>query len=244
MNTGATAAAVICENVCVAFNGQDVVSNVHLRIDIGTFLPFVGGNGAGKTTLLRAILGLQKLRQGRIQTFCGSNPIGYVPQQRVIDPLLPMSMRQLVTMGIYNELGWHRRLSPTQQQRLDAVLARLDLDAHADKTFAELSGGMKQKALIARAIVSGAELFVLDEPTSELDAVAENMVLNILLELTQQGKTVMLAHHNMAVLAELAPMVCYMNHGKAQIITLAQLREQNSCCYVNDRRQPQRDAEC
>ncbi|MFW5803383.1 MAG: ATP-binding cassette domain-containing protein, partial [Verrucomicrobiota bacterium] len=102
---------VVCNDLCVGYDGRDVVRSVCLEIYAGTFLPFVGANGAGKTTLLRTILGLLKPTGGRLRTDFGARPCGYVPQQRVIDPLLPLSTRQIVAMGLHPELGCWRRLS-------------------------------------------------------------------------------------------------------------------------------------
>jgi ABC-type Mn2+/Zn2+ transport system ATPase subunit len=217
--------AVICKQVCIGYDGADVVRNVSLTIESGSFLPVVGLNGAGKTTLLRAILGLLSPRRGSIQADFGGRPAGYVPQQRVIDPMLPLSVRQLVAMGLHGELGFWRRPSSAQRARLDQALQRLDLLPHADKTFAELSGGMKQKTLVARALVSNAEVYIMDEPTSELDAGSEWDVLSTLHQLSQDGKTVLIAHHGLGVIGDLAKQVCLMEHGGARLTPVEEMRQ-------------------
>jgi ABC-type Mn2+/Zn2+ transport system ATPase subunit len=197
-----------------------VLRDLSLEIERGTFLPVVGPNGAGKTTLLRAIVGLVKPIRGRIITPFDRSAPGYVPQQKVIDPLFPVSVRQIITMGLYPELGFWKKPLPEQRDRVNNALARFDLTDHQGKTFAELSGGMKQKVLVARAFVSGAEVFVMDEPTSELDDRSEREVISHLLHLSRsEKKTVLIAHHGLDDLSRMAPVVCFMAHGKATLMS-------------------------
>ena len=209
---------ITCKNVCVAYGRQEVLHRVNLEIPRGVFLPFTGPNGAGKTTLLRAILGLLPLRQGKIDTPFDRRPAGYVPQQKAIDPLYPVSTRQIVEMGLYPERGWLGRITWSQHRAVDEILERLALMEHAEKNFRELSGGMKQKALLARAFVSQAEVFIVDEPTSELDEASEREVLHHLLQLSrEQDKTVLLAHHDLESMATLTDSMCRVRHGNASI---------------------------
>ncbi|MCK4564880.1 MAG: ABC transporter ATP-binding protein [Verrucomicrobia bacterium] len=209
---------ITCKDVCVAYGRQEVLHRVNLEIPRGVFLPFTGPNGAGKTTLLRAILGLLPLRRGKIDTPFDRHPAGYMPQQKVIDPLYPVSTRQIVEMGLYPERGWLRRITAPQRRAVDQTLEQLSLAEHADKNFRELSGGMKQKALLARAFVSKAEVFIVDEPTSELDEASEKEVLHHLLQLSrEQGKTVLVAHHDLGLMATLTDSMCHVRHGNASI---------------------------
>lgn len=212
---------IICENVSISYDGTDVVRDVSLNIEPGTFLPFLGANGAGKSTLLRAILGLVKPCRGRIITPFVHHPAGYVPQQKIIDPLFPVSVRQLVAMGLYPRLGFWKRPGRALQKKIDAALLHFALESHQDKTFAELSGGMRQKALLARAFVSEAQVFVMDEPTSEFDETSEQEVLNHLYALNRdKGKTVLIVHHSLDKMACYASQACFMERGRAQILPI------------------------
>lgn len=216
---------IICDRVSVAYGRQEVIHDACLEVAPGTLLPFVGPNGAGKTTLLRAILGLLPLSGGTIRTPFGRRPAGYVPQQKTIDPLYPVTTRQIVEMGLYPELGWWNRPSMEQRKRVGQALERLGLLAHQHKTFGELSGGMKQKALLARALVSEAEVFVMDEPTSELDEDTEREILAQLIALARdEGKTVLLAHHGLDQAGVLAERVCVVHHGRVRVAALAEAR--------------------
>jgi ABC-type Mn2+/Zn2+ transport system ATPase subunit len=217
---------IVCEHVAVAYGRQEVLHDACLEILPGALLPFVGPNGAGKTTLLRAILGLIAPVRGHIRSPFAVKPAGYVPQQKTIDPLYPVSTRQIVEMGLYPELGWWGRPVPVQRRAVAEALERFDLAAHAAKTFGELSGGMKQKALLARALVSGADVFVMDEPTSELDERSEQEVLAHLVALSRQnGKTVLMAHHGLDQAGALAPIVCVVLHGRVRMAGVQQARQ-------------------
>lgn len=216
---------IVCEHVAVAYGRQEVLHDVCLEIPSGSLLPFVGPNGAGKTTLLRAILGLLRPRRGIIRTPFQVRPPGYVPQQKAIDPLYPVSTRQIVAMGLYPELGWWRRPGPTGRARVDAVLDRFGLLEHGHKAFTELSGGMKQKALLARALVSGAQVLVMDEPTSELDEDSEQAVLGHLVRLCRdEGRTVLFAHHGLDQAGSLAERLCVVTHGNVHLADITQAR--------------------
>jgi len=210
---------IVCERVCIAYGREDVVHDASVEVWAGAFLPFVGPNGAGKTTLLRAILGLLKPRRGRIITPFGLRPPGYVPQEKALDPLFPVSLRQIVAMGLYPELGVWRRPNKRQRERIDEALEEFRLVEHQTKTFSELSGGMRQKALLARAFVSGAEVFIMDEPMSELDEETEAEVLGHLYRLSaENGKTVLIAHHGLDRIADLAPVILMFDHGRTKMV--------------------------
>jgi ABC-type Mn2+/Zn2+ transport system ATPase subunit len=207
------------DHVSVAYGRDEVVHDVCLAIQPGIFLPFVGPNGAGKTTLLRVILGLLKPRKGRITTPFHRCQPGYVPQQKSIDRLYPVSTRQIVAMGLYPRLRWWRPFRRPDKEAVQHVLEQFNLAEHAQKTFGELSGGMRQKTLIARALVGGAEVLIMDEPASELDEQSEKDLLGHLSRLSRdQGKTVLLAHHGLGPIRELAPLLCRVDHGRVSMV--------------------------
>lgn len=210
---------ITIEHLCVAYDRKDILHDISIEITRGLFLPFVGPNGAGKTTLLRAILGLIRPRRGKVRTRLRRSDMGYVPQHRSIDPLYPVTTWQIVMMGLYPELGLWRRPNRGEKQRLNHLMEELELLEHAHKTFGELSGGMKQKALIARALVGNPEVLVVDEPTSELDEKSERETLFKLFSLCKdQGKTVLLAHHGLDMVRGLATEVCLVNHGSVRLV--------------------------
>jgi len=216
---------VRCRGLTIGYGREVVLRGVDLDVPRGAFLPFVGPNGAGKTTLLRAILGLLRPLDGTIETPFDHAPPGYVPQQKAVDPLYPLSAEQIALMGLYPRLGWWRKPSAADRKLLDTIFDQLALTPHRRKTYGELSGGTKQKALIARAFLSGAEVFIMDEPTSELDEPSEIEVLHHLARLSrEEGKTVLLACHALDHVAALAEHACLVNHGRIRLACVSDLR--------------------
>jgi ABC-type Mn2+/Zn2+ transport system ATPase subunit len=213
--------------VSVSYGQEEVLQDVSLEIGRGEFLPFIGANGSGKTTLLRATLGLIKPRKGRIITPFPHSPPGYVPQQRSIDPLYPVSVRQIVAMGLYPQVGVWGRPNSVQKGIVQQALDQFGLADHASRTFSRLSGGMKQKVLIARALVSGAEVFVMDEPSSELDEPTEKELLLLLFRLCKdEGKTVLLAHHGLNMVTGLATRICTVKRRGVHIMSFGEAAAQ------------------
>ena len=211
-----------CRDLTVTLGGQVVLDRVSLSVPAGAFLPLVGPNGAGKTTLLRALLGLAPIRSGRVETPFAGRPPGYVPQQGVIDPLFPVPAREIVAMGFYPRLGWRRRPGRAMRERAEARLAELGLAGMARKTFAQLSGGMRQKVLIARALVGEPRVLMLDEPTAGLDPASQREILAILGRLNQrEGVTVIMAHHGEELLLGLVEEVCLVRERRVQMRRLS-----------------------
>ncbi|MBR4673703.1 MAG: metal ABC transporter ATP-binding protein [Victivallales bacterium] len=208
-----------CRGLALAYGQDTILAHVDLDIMSGWLLPFVGANGAGKSTLFKALLGLLPPRSGEIRRLWGKARPGYVPQQQHIDPIFPVNVRSIVGMGLYPECGFLRLLSREQKERLDTTLSRFGLAEHQKKTFAELSGGLRQKTLIARAVIGNSPIIFLDEPVAGLDAASEEAVLELLIDLCRkQGKTVLIAHHRLEDLSRLSPIVCLVGHGKAEVL--------------------------
>jgi len=207
-----------CHDVTVAYGREVVLEKINLAIPRGVLLPFVGPNGAGKTTLLKACLGLVPHQSGTITCRFGAHPPAYVPQQKQIDPIYPLCVTDWVRQGFFPELGFWNRPTVQQRQRLEAVLARFGLLPHRNKRFSELSGGLRQKTLLARAAVSLADILILDEPTAGLDAQAESDVLALIQVLHREhNKTILWVHHRLDQCAALAPQVCRVEHRGATV---------------------------
>jgi len=200
---------IYCRGLTVAYGRDVVLDRIDLTVPRGALLPFVGPNGAGKTTLLKACLGLMPHQSGEIVCDFGNYPPAYVPQQKQLDPIYPVSVRDIIRMGLYPELGCWGRLDSGQHARVEAVIVRFGLEPHQHKHFGELSGGLRQKTLLARAVVTQAEVLVLDEPTAGLDAASEADLLTLIRSLHErEGKTILWVHHRMDQCAALARQVC------------------------------------
>lgn len=219
------APVIRCRGVTVAYGRDIVLDRIDLTVPRGALLPFVGPNGAGKTTLLKACLGLILHQAGEISCDFGSRPPAYVPQQKQLDPIYPVSVDDLVCMGLYPERGPWRRPDADQRGRLARAIARFGLEPHRRKQFGELSGGLRQKTLLARAVVSQAEVLVLDEPTAGLDAASEADLLELLRTLSaEEGKTVLWVHHRMDQCAALARQVCRVDKHGVRLVDAAEVR--------------------
>ena len=208
-----------CRGLSLGYGQDTILEDVDLDIKAGWLLPFVGGNGAGKSTMFKALLGLLPARRGEIRRLWGKGRPGYVPQQQHLDSIFPVTVRKIVEMGLYPECGFLCWLSRVQKERLESTLERFGLTEHQEKTFGELSGGLRQKTLIARAVIGQAEVIFLDEPVAGLDAASEESTLRMLIDLnTKHGKTILLAHHRLEDLSRLSPRVCMVNRGKVEIL--------------------------
>jgi manganese/zinc/iron transport system ATP- binding protein len=154
----------------------------------------------------------------------GATPPAYVPQQKQIDSIYPVSVRDLVCMGLYPEIGCWGRLSHEQVARVDEVVTRFGLLRHQHKHFGELSGGLRQKTLLARAVVSRAEVLVLDEPTAGLDAASEADMLTLIRDLHQrEKKTVLWVHHRLDQCAAFSEKVCWVDKRSVQLRAISEI---------------------
>lgn len=212
-----------CRGVTVAYGRDIVLDRIDLTVPRGTLLPFVGPNGSGKTTLLKACLGLIPHQGGQLVCDFGARPPAYVPQQKQLDPIYPLSVTDLVCMGLYPELGPWGRPDGAQRARVAQALERFGLGPHRHKHFGELSGGLRQKTLLARAVVSLADVLVLDEPTAGLDEASEVEMLALIRTLhADGGKTVLWVHHRLEQCTALAHTHCRVDNGRVWLQTGAE----------------------
>jgi len=202
-------------DVWFSFNGQPVLQQVNLKVPQGDFLVVIGPNGGGKTTLLRLMLGLLDPNRGEVTVF-GEPPnrvshrIGYVPQNVHINKSFPVSVLDVVLMGrLRTGQGWSRH---TRQDRTAAqqALERMRLWEFRDRRIGELSGGQLQRVFIARALVSGPELLVLDEAMASVDAQGRGEFYDMLKELNRTV-TIIAASHDMMVLSREVKSVACVN---------------------------------
>lgn len=215
-----------CRGLTLGYGDEIILRDVNLAVPRGMFLPFVGPNGAGKTTLLRAFLGLVKPLAGALLTPFREDPPGYVSQQKAIDPLYPVSVLEIVLMGAYRRMGWHgRRERETWIDTALRLLARFGMQEHCHKTFDQLSGGMRQKTMVARAMAGGANVLIMDEPTTELDHRAQRELLVMLHDASaREGRTVLLVHHGLEMIADRVAQVCLVHEGTARIVPVGEAR--------------------
>ena len=204
-----------CRNVNVRYGRTTVLDNVTFTVPERETLCVVGPNGGGKSTLLRVLLGLKDIHSGEI-SILGTRPkearirIGYMPQYFSIDPMFPIDVEGIVLMGRLR-VGGAGLFSRKDRLAAEKALEEVGLLAQRKERFMTLSGGMKQRVLIARALVNDPEILLLDEPTAMVDAHIEAKLLGQLKELHRK-MTILLVSHDAAFVSSLVDEVLCVNH--------------------------------
>ncbi len=180
------------ENACVTFGKRRVLDNLSFNVPRGQCMAILGPNGRGKTTALRATLGFQSLGQG---SRIAPRIVGYVPQYASSNQAY--SVREAVVMGRATGLGLFGQPGTDDYVAADAALERVGAERFAGERFDRLSGGERQLVLLARALATGSDVLVLDEPGSALDLANQQRLLVMLDGLRQQrDKAIVFTTHD------------------------------------------------
>lgn len=194
--------ALHIEDLTVAYGAEPVLWDIDLDIPPGVMAAIVGPNGAGKSTLIKAALGLVRPLAGHVRAFglpvAQARPrIAYVPQRQSVDWDFPVTVIEAATMGLYGQLGWFRRPGRDARARALAALTEVGLPDYAHRPVGALSGGQQQRVFLARALVQGADLLILDEPMAGIDAPTEAAIVAVLKAQVAAGRTVVVVHHDL-----------------------------------------------
>ncbi len=156
------------KGLVTGYPGRPLTSPIDAELPSGARLGIIGGNGSGKSTLMKTLLGLLPPLRGELRW---RNPLsfGYVPQENQVDMLFPLSVFDLMKMGLLPELPRWRRCSRLVEARLDAVLGEMEIQPLKHALLRDLSGGERQRALIGRAWISRPNVLLMDEPFNSLD---------------------------------------------------------------------------
>jgi zinc/manganese transport system ATP-binding protein len=220
-------AALRLEDAAVSRGGRSIWRGVTLRVEPGEYVAVLGPNGVGKSTLLQAILGLLPLTAGTIEVF-GRPPhqaaslLGYLPQRRSFDSSLRLRARDLVRLGLDgNRWGVPLPFAPGGREiakRLDEVLEVVGAAAYAERPVGELSGGELQRILIARALVRGPRMLLMDEPLESLDLGNQQAISALARDICRtEGVTVIMVAHDVNPILGDLDRVIYMAGGSAVI---------------------------
>lgn len=184
----------------LSYEKAPIIKNASLKINHGDFVCVVGTNGAGKSTLVKGILGLLKPKSGKI-TFCKdlkNTAIGYLPQETKITPNFPATVYEIVLSGTLGRLGSRPFYGPAERKSAQKALKTLKISDLKNKSFSDLSGGQKQKVLLARALAATRELLILDEPSNNLDQSSRQDFYNLLKSLNHNhGLTIIMITHDL-----------------------------------------------
>ncbi len=208
--------AIEVEKVSFYFRNEAAVRDVSFSIEQGDFLGIIGPNGGGKTTLLRLILGVLRPNTGTIRLLGGlpertRRSAGYVPQETSSNKEFPILVRDAVRMGLAARRGLGRRLTNGDKQAADSMIEEVGLGRLRNLTIGELSGGQRQKVLLARALVSQPAILFLDEPTASIDTTGTDEIYQHLARLNSGGTTVVLVTHNVSVVSKYIKSVACIN---------------------------------
>ena len=210
---------VVCiHDVSFSYDARNALSHITLHVKRGSTLGIIGPNGGGKSTLMKLMLGVLEPDSGSI-TILGLSPraacsngslVGYVPQRHVLDWSFPITVRQVVTLGLIGRKGLIGGFSRQQKQQVSEVLKAVEMDKLADQPIGGLSGGQQQRVFIARALVNQPQILFLDEPTTGIDQAGQEKFLAMLENLKRQfGLTlVMVSHDIRSVLASCDSVAC------------------------------------
>ncbi len=210
---------VICvDHVSYAYEGRAALTDITLHVKAGSTLGVIGPNGSGKSTLVKLMLGVMAPDAGAI-TVLGRSPreacadgslVGYVPQRTQLDWTFPVSVRQVVLLGLIGTKRLFRPFSGRARRRVEETLASVDMLHLADQPIGGLSGGQQQRVFIARALVNQPKILFLDEPTTGIDRGGQEMFTELLDGLKRQfGLTLILVSHDLrAVIASCDRVAC------------------------------------
>ena len=203
-------------DLTVAYHRKPVIWDLAFDLPPGQLIGVVGPNGAGKSTLLKAVMDLVPRASGRVQVYGDSyannrHRVGYVPQRESVDWQFPVSALDVVTMGLYDEIGW---CFPVRQKHRDQALDALEkvgIAELAKRQISQLSGGQQQRTFLARALVQDADLYLMDEPFAAVDAATELAIVEILRELKARQKTAVVIHHDLQSVPQYFDYVVLLN---------------------------------
>lgn len=192
-------ALLTCKNLSFAYENQLVIDNLSFEVKTGDYLCIVGENGTGKTTLMKGLLGLKKPMKGEIRTGEGlrADQIGYLPQQTVAQRDFPASVMEVVLSGCLNSKGFSPFYSRADKNKASDHMKLLGIWDKRKECYRDLSGGYKQRVLLARALCATSKVLLLDEPTTGLDPVAIFDFYEIVERLNRKhGITVIMISHD------------------------------------------------
>ena len=208
--------AVSISDLTVAYHRTPVLWDLHLEIPAANLVGIIGPNGAGKSTLLKAIMNIGPSSSGRIliygEPYTLQRPlIAYVPQRNSVDWDFPVNALEVVTMGLYRQIGWFRRVHAKHRQQALSALRSVGMESYAHRHISKLSGGQQQRIFLARALVQEAQIFLMDEPFAGVDAKTEQAIVVLLQELRERHKTVVVVHHDLRSVPKYFDSVIMLN---------------------------------
>lgn len=199
--------AISLKDVSVYYGSIPALKDTNIDIPYKTFTGVIGMNGSGKSTLFKVIMGLTQPTSGSVLV-CGDptktaqkhGHVAYVPQSELVDWSFPVSVAEVVMMGRAGTQNVFKTPKKEDHAHVERALTEVNMLEFKDRQIGALSGGQKKRVFVARALAQGADILLLDEPFAGLDATSEKALLALFISLKEQGKTIILATHDLVSL--------------------------------------------
>jgi ABC-type Mn2+/Zn2+ transport system ATPase subunit len=217
------------DGLSVAYDHKRVLNNIYLKIEPGYIYGLIGPNGAGKSTLFKCILQQVKANVGEIKILGEVantqvlKKIAYVPQKDEVDMFFPATVEDIVLMGRFPHKTIFQQLNDTDKKIGEESMSQLGILNFRDRQIGELSGGQQQRVFLARALCQQADILLMDEPFVGVDAKTEHTIIHTLKELSHQGKTILVVHHDLDSVSAYFDRVIMINqrliaHGDTSVV--------------------------
>lgn len=185
---------IVIKNLSVNYGGYRALSDICFSVEKGDYISIVGENGSGKTTMIKTILGLIKPKMGSVTFNCiEENEIGYLAQYNAVQKSFPASVFEVVISGCLNKKRFLPIYSKKEKNTAKNNIKKLGISSLSKKSYIELSGGQRQKTVLARALCAAKEVLILDEPTNGLDPIASLDLYSIIKKLNKESSMTIIA---------------------------------------------------
>ncbi|MCZ7644799.1 MAG: metal ABC transporter ATP-binding protein [Planctomycetota bacterium] len=201
------APALEVEHLTVSYGPKPALLDVTLSVRHGQLVGIIGPNGAGKSTFIKAVLGFVPSDFGSVRVLGtpareAKGKVAYVPQRGSVDWDFPISVREVVMMGRYGRIPFWRDPGPEDREAVSYALETVRMSEFADRQIGQLSGGQQQRVFMARALAQAGQILLLDEPFAGVDAATERALLDVLRRAKQDGRTLLVVHHDLVSAGE------------------------------------------
>jgi len=195
------------KNLTVSYQKKPAIKSINLKISEGSIVGIIGPNGAGKSTLIKAILGLLPYDTGEVKIF-GKNldesrkKISYIPQREQFDWDFPINVEDVVMMGRYSHLGMFSFPGKKDKEIVQEKIQKVGMQDFRTRQIRNLSGGQQQRIFLARALAQESDIYLMDEPFVGVDAKTERTIFDLMNELREEKKTILVVHHDLGKVTE------------------------------------------
>lgn len=208
--------AITIKDLTVVYNSKPVIWDLDLIVPQNVMLGIIGPNGSGKTTLLKTILknitpitGTIKINKNNLTN--KDQNIAYVPQKNSIDWTFPINVYDVVMMARTTKLYWYQKPTKEDHEIVLWALEQVNMKSLQNRHISQLSGGQQQRVFVARALAQQADILILDEPFSGIDITTEQLILSVLQNLRNSGKTIIVVHHDLNTVQKFFDWTFLMN---------------------------------